>query len=56
MTAGRALVHFFSSLAGARDGAGAVAAAGDDAGAGEEAGAEISFASVKAWDWSRDIR
>ena len=46
MTLGPALVHFFSSLAGA----------GDDAGAGDEAGADVSFASFSSWDWSSDIK
>src|SRR5205823_3862119 len=46
VAAGRMLVHFFSSFAGA----------GDDAGAGEEAGAEVSFASFSSCDWSSDIR
>src|ERR1700676_5549702 len=48
VAAGCALVHFFSSLAGA----------GDDAGAGEDAGAgaEFSLASFSSWDWSSDIK
>src|SRR5882724_1173208 len=52
------LVHFFSSLAGAGEGAGDAAAAGDVAGAGEEAGAgtDVSFASLSSCDWSSDIK
>jgi len=51
-TLGRVLVHFFSSLAGAGEGAGDAAAAGDVAAAGEEAGAgaEVSFASLSSCD------